>query len=191
MPKDDLPIIHFESPEEWEAWLEKNHTTSGGVWIKLAKKDSGIESISRAAALDTALCYGWIDSQAAPLDGDFWLQRFTRRGPKSKWSKINCQKAMELIAQGKMKVSGLKEIELARQDGRWDKAYDSQRTMAVPEDLQKKLDENPRAHEFFAELDSKNKYAILYRIHDAKKPETRKRRIEKFITMLDEGKKIY
>ena len=191
MPKESLPIIHFESQEDWEAWLQENYETSGGIWIKLAKKDSGIESVSRQEALDIAICYGWIDGQTASVDDNFWMQRFTRRRPKSKWSKINCQKATELIAQGKMKARGLEEVESAKQDGRWDKAYDSQRTMTVPDDLQKKLDENLRASEFFANLDSKNRYAILYRIHDAKKPETRARRIEKFVAMLNEGKKIH
>jgi uncharacterized protein YdeI (YjbR/CyaY-like superfamily) len=191
MLKKGLPITHFESQKDWEAWLQKNHTTSGGIWIKFAKKSSVIDSVSHQEALDTAICYGWIDGQTASFDDNFWLQRFTRRGPKSKWSKINCQKATELIAQGKMKAPGLKEVELAKRDGRWDKAYDSQRTMSVPDDLLKKLDESPRAHEFFANLDSKNRYAILYRIHDAKKPETRARRIEKFVTMLNEGKKIH
>ena len=189
--REDLPTIYFESEEDWEKWLAENHSASGGVWIKFAKKDSGIDSVSYQQALDIALCYGWIDGQKASFDDAFWLQRFTRRGPKSKWSKINCKKATELIASGKMKASGLKEIELARQDGRWEKAYESQSKIAVPDDLQKKLAENPRAREFFADLDSRNRYAILYRIHDAKKPETRLRRIEKFITMLNEGKKIY
>jgi uncharacterized protein YdeI (YjbR/CyaY-like superfamily) len=191
MPNENLPIIHFESQEDWEAWLQENCKTSGGIWIKLAKKDSEIESVSRQEALDIAICYGWIDGQAASFDDNFWMQRFTRRRPKSKWSKINCQKATELMAQGKMKARGLEEVESAKRDGRWDKAYDSQRTMTVPDDLRKKLDENPRASEFFANLDSKNRYAILYRIHDAKKLETRARRIEKFVAMLNEGKKIH
>jgi uncharacterized protein YdeI (YjbR/CyaY-like superfamily) len=191
MPKENLPIIHFESQEDWEAWLEENCETSGGIWIKLAKRDSEIESVSRQEALDIAICYGWIDGQAASFDDNFWMQRYTQRRPKSKWSKINCQKATELMALGKMKARGLEEVESAKRDGRWDKAYDSQRTMTVPDDLQKKLDENPRASEFFANLDSKNRYAILYRIHDAKKPETRARRIEKFVAMLNEGKKIH
>jgi uncharacterized protein YdeI (YjbR/CyaY-like superfamily) len=191
MLKKSQPIIQFDSQEDWEAWLKKNHATSDGIWVKLTKKSSKTKSVSRQEVLDTAICYGWIDGQAASFDDNFWLQRFTRRGPKSKWSKINCNKATELIAQGKMKAPGLKEIELAKNDGRWDRAYDSQRTMAVPDDLRKKLDENPQASEFFANLDSKNRYAILYRIHDAKKSETRARRIEKFVSMLNEGKKIH
>lgn len=189
--KGNLPIIHFESQKKWETWLKKNHTTSDGLWIKLSKKDSGIPSVSYQEALDVALCYGWIDGQKGAFDDNYWLQRFTRRGTRSKWSKINREKATELIAQGKMKAAGLREVELAKGDGRWDQAYESQRTITVPEDLRKKLEEHPRALEFFMSLNSANRYAILYRIHDAKKPETRARRIEKFVAMLEEGKKLY
>ncbi len=191
MVKKDLPVIHFESPREWEAWLDENHATSKGLWIKLAKKDSGIASVSYQEALDAALCFGWIDGQKGAFDDRFWLQRFTPRGPKSKWSQINREKANQLAAQGKMKASGLAEVEAAKRDGRWDEAYAGQRTITVPDDLQKKLDENPKAREFFANLDSANRYAILYRIHEAKKPETRAQRIDKFVTMLNEGKKIH
>ena len=189
--KRDLPIIPFESQEDWEAWLEEHHETSGGLWLKIAKKDSGIDSVSYSEALDVALGYGWIDSQKASFDDKFWLQRFTPRKPKSKWSKVNREKATELIEQGKMKTAGLKEVELAKQDGRWDKAYDSQRNATVPDDFRQELDKNPEAQEFFATLNSTNRYAILYQIQDAKKPETRARRIEKYITMLNEQKKIY
>jgi len=191
MPKKDLPTIHFESPQEWEAWLEENHATSEGLWIKLAKKDSGIASVSYQEALDAALCFGWIDGQKASFDDQFWLQRFTPRGPKSKWSQINREKANQLTAQGRMRARGLAEVEAAKRDGRWDEAYAGQRTITVPDDLQKKLNENPKAREFFANLDSANRYAILYRIHEAKKPETRAQRIDKFIAMLNEGKKIH
>src|SRR5262245_18285070 len=189
--KNDLPIIHFKSSKEWEAWLKKNHDTSTGLWIKLAKKESAIQSVTYPEALDVALCYGWIDGQKASFDDEYWLQRFTRRGRKSKWSKINCQKVTDLISLGKMKAPGLKEVKGARQDGRWDAAYASHRTITVPEDLQQKLDENPRAREFFATLKGSNRYAILYRIHDAKKPETRAKRIEKFVAMLNERKTIF
>ena len=189
--KQDLPIIPFESQEDWEAWLEEHHETSDGLWLKIAKKDSGIDSVSYSEALDVAISYGWIDSRKASFDEEFWLQRFTPRKPKSKWSKVNRKKATELIEQGKMKAAGLKEIELAKQDGRWDEAYNSQRNATVPEDFQRELDRNPEARKFFATLDSTNRYAILYRIQDAKKPETRARRIEKYITMLNEQKKVY
>jgi uncharacterized protein YdeI (YjbR/CyaY-like superfamily) len=189
--KKDLPTFHFKSQKEWENWLKKNHAESDGIWIKFAKKAAGIKSISYPEALDVAICYGWIDGQKASFDGEYWLQRFTRRGPRSKWSKINCQKAAEFISRGKMKAPGLLEVETAKKDGRWDAAYESQRAITVPEDLQQKLDENPRALEFFATLDGKNRYAILYRIHDAKKPETRAQRIEKFVAMLNEGKTVH
>jgi uncharacterized protein YdeI (YjbR/CyaY-like superfamily) len=189
--EQDLPIIPFESQEDWEAWLEEHHETSDGLWLKISKKDSGIGSVSYSEALDIAISYGWIDSQKASFDDKFWLQRFTPRKPRSKWSKVNRERAAELIEQGKMKTAGLKEVELAKQDGRWDEAYDSQRNATVPDDFQQELDRNPRAQEFFATLDSTNRYAILYRIQDAKKPETRARRIEKYITMLNEQKKIY
>lgn len=190
-PKDDLPVLSFESEAAFETWLEKHHETSKGIWLKLAKKGSGIPSISRAEALDVALCFGWIDGQTASLDDTHWLQRYTPRRPKSKWSQINCEKAKALIAQGRMRPAGLREVERAQQDGRWEQAYASPKNMTVPEDLERKLDENPRAKAFFAALDSRNRYAILYRIHDAKKPETRARRVEKFIAMLQRGEKIY
>lgn len=190
-PKDDLRVLSFESEVAFETWLEEHHETSRGIWLKLARKGSGIPSISRAEALDVALCFGWIDGQTASLDDTHWLQRYTPRRPKSKWSQINCEKAKALIAQGRMRPAGLREVERAQQDGRWEQAYASPKNMTVPEDLQRKLDENPRAKAFFAALDSRNRYAILYRIHDAKKPETRERRIEKFIAMLNEEKKIY
>jgi len=189
--KQDQPIIHFASQGDWEAWLEENHATARGIWIKIARKDSGVASVTHAEALDVAICHGWIDAQRTTCDGDFFLQRFTRRAPRSKWSKINCGKVEELAAQGRMKPAGLAEVEAAKADGRWERAYEGQRAITVPEDLQAALDRNPRAAEFFAGLDSKNRYAILYRIHDAKKPETRARRIEKFVAMLEAGEKIH
>lgn len=190
-PKDSLPIVFFASAEAWEAWLGKNHDSSSGLWVQLAKKASGIPSITYAEALDVALCYGWIDGQKAPFDDPYWLQRFTPRRPKSKWSKINVHKVAELTAQGKMQQAGLREVEAAKQDGRWDAAYESYRNITVPDDLREALDNNPRALEFFNGLDRTNRYAILYRIHDAKKPETRARRIAQFVGMLSEGKKLY
>lgn len=189
--KDELPVLFFASQRDFEAWLEQNHASSKGIWLKLARKGAGAESISRSEALDTALCFGWIDGQAASLDDRFWLQRFTPRRPRSTWSRINREKATELTAQGRMRPAGLREMEAAQRDGRWDRAYASPRNMTVPEDLQRRLDENPDAQAFFASLDSRNRYAILYRIHDAKKEETRKRRIERFVAMLSEGKTLY
>ena len=190
-PKPDLPILPFASRDAWEAWLGEHHATSDGLWLKLAKKASGIETVSYAEAVEVALCYGWIDGQKASFDEDYWLQRFTPRRPRSRWSKVNRQKATELIERGEMRPAGLREVERARADGRWDAAYDAQSTATVPEDLRRELDRNDKAREFFATLDSRNRYAILYQIGDAKKPQTRARRIEKYMAMLAEGKKLY
>jgi uncharacterized protein YdeI (YjbR/CyaY-like superfamily) len=189
--KPELPTFPFTSREEWETWLEKHHTTSDGLWLKIAKKGSGIETISYAEALEAALCYGWIDGQKASFDEDYWLQKFTPRRPRSKWSKINRQKATELIERGEMKPAGLREVERARADGRWEAAYDAQSTATVPDDLHGELEKNEVAREFFAALDRRNRYAILYQIQDAKRPETRARRIAKYVAMLSEQKKLY
>jgi len=189
--RPELPMIPFASSEAWEAWLEENHATSNGLRIMLAKKGSGLETVSVAEAIEVALCYGWIDSQAEGFDERYWLLRFTPRRPRSKWSKRNRDKATRLIQEGRMKPAGLREVERAMSDGRWDAAYDSPSTATVPEDLQRELDRNEEAKNFFATLDSQNRYAILYRIQDAKKPETRARRIEKYITMLREGRKLH
>jgi uncharacterized protein YdeI (YjbR/CyaY-like superfamily) len=189
--KRDLPVLFFESSEKWAAWLDTNHDGSAGVWLKIAKRSAAEESVSYADALDVALCYGWIDGQKGKLDDDYWLQRFTPRRPRSKWSKINSTKATALIASGQMKASGLREIEKAKADGRWDAAYEGQRSATVPADLQRELDANKDAREFFERLSSVNRYAILYRIQDAKKPETRQRRIDKYVQMLKERKTIH
>ena len=191
MTTKDLPIFPFASRDAWEAWLEEHHAASDGLWLKIAKKGSGIETVSYAEALEAALCYGWIDGQKASFDQDYWLQRFTPRRPRSKWSKVNRQKATELIEAGRMKPAGLREVERAKADGRWEAAYDAQSTATVPADLSRALEKNDRAREFFAKLDSRNRYAILYRIQDAKRPETRARRIEKYVAMLSEQKKLY
>jgi uncharacterized protein YdeI (YjbR/CyaY-like superfamily) len=163
--------------------------TSEGLWLKIAKKGSGIESVNYDQAVEVALCYGWIDGQVRKLNEDHYLQRFTPRRPRSKWSKINRKKAMELIERGEMRAAGLREVERAKADGRWDAAYDSPRTATVPEDLLKELEKNEQARKFFYELDSRNRYAILYQIQDAKRPETRARRIAKYVAMLAEQQK--
>jgi uncharacterized protein YdeI (YjbR/CyaY-like superfamily) len=187
----DLPIIPFASREAWAAWLEGQHATSGGLWLKFAKKGSGLDTVTYAEAVEVALCYGWIDGQVRKFDQDYYLQRFTPRRARSKWSKINRQKATELIERGEMKPAGLREVERARADGRWDAAYDAPSTAQVPDDLLRELEKNQPAREFFETLDGRNRYAILYQIQDAKRPETRARRIEKYVAMLSEGKKIY
>ena len=187
----ELLILLFKSEKEWEKWLEKNNSKSNGIWMKIAKKETGIKSVYYPEALDSALCYGWIDGQKKPFDEVYWLQKFTHRLPKSKWSKKNCNRAEELIKLGKMKLPGMKEIEFAKKDGRWENAYESQRNIGVPEDFKKKMEENPGTIEFFNSLNSTNRYAFLYRINDAKRPETRMQRINTFIEMLKEKKKLH
>lgn len=184
-------ILKFEDRAAWERWLEEQHDSADGVWLKLARKGSGRRSVTHAEALEEALRFGWIDAQKAPHDDAFWLQRFTRRGPRSKWSQINRQKATDLIEQGRMMPAGLAEVEAARQDGRWENAYASPRNATVPEDFQRALDENPAANEFFATLGSSHRYSFLYRIEDAKRPQTRERRIREYVAMLAEGRTIH
>lgn len=181
----------FKHKKDWAAWLHRNHATKAGVWLKLAKKASGKMSVSYDEALEVALCYGWIDSQGKGYDESFSIQRFTPRRPKSIWSKRNREKAEALIKAGSMKPSGLQAVESAKRDGRWDAAYDSPSRATVPPDLQKVLNRNPKAKAFFATLDSRNRYAILFRIQTAKKAETRAKRIAQFVLMLEEKKKLY
>jgi uncharacterized protein YdeI (YjbR/CyaY-like superfamily) len=187
----DIPVILFERPQDWADWLDQHHATSSGLWLQLAKKASGIPSITYHEALEIALCYGWIDGQKKSYDESTWLQKFTPRGPKSIWSKINREKAQKLIESGQMKPAGLKAVEAARQDGRWDAAYDSPRQAGVPDDFQAELDKNPEAKAFFDTLNRQNKYAIFHRIQTAKKAETRARRIQQFIEMLEKKEKLY
>jgi uncharacterized protein YdeI (YjbR/CyaY-like superfamily) len=188
---DELPIHLFADPEELEAWLEQNGDSPDGAWLKIAKKGSGKRSVTYAEALELALCFGWIDSQKRGFDGEYFLQRFTPRRPRGRWSKINREKAEALIAAERMRPAGLAEVEAAKADGRWDAAYEGQRTAEVPADLQRELDARPAASEFFAELDSANRYAVIYRLGEAKKPETRERRLRKFVAMLERGEKIH
>jgi uncharacterized protein YdeI (YjbR/CyaY-like superfamily) len=183
--------MSFTGPKAWADWLETQSADSMGVWLKLAKAGSGVQSVTYAEALEVALCYGWIDGQKKALDERFWLQKFTPRRTKSIWSKINREKAEALIGSGRMKPSGLKEIERARQDGRWQAAYDSQSNASIPEDFQAELDKNPAAQAFFLTLNSVNRYAILFRLQTAKKAETRARRIREFVGMLERGEKLY
>ncbi|MDP8900012.1 MAG: YdeI/OmpD-associated family protein [Actinomycetota bacterium] len=189
--KPELPILPFASREAWEVWLAEEHATSDGLWLKIAKKGSGIETVTFAEALDVALCYGWIDSQRAGFDGRYFLQRLTPRKPRSTWSQVNREKVAGLIEAGRVKPAGLREVERAKADGRWDAAYEPQSAATVPDDLRLELEGNEGAREFFETLDKANRYAILFRIQDAKKPETRARRIAKYIEMLAEGKKLH
>jgi uncharacterized protein YdeI (YjbR/CyaY-like superfamily) len=183
--------VPFSDQIEWERWLEENHASADGVWIKMAKKDSGIESVRYPEVLDSALCFGWIDGRREALDDRYFLQRFTPRRARSRWSRINRDKAERLISEGRMRPAGLAEVARAKADGRWDAAYESQSASTVPDDLQRELDRRPKAKAFFAALNSQNRYAILYRLQDAKKPETRARRLEKFVAMLEAGEKVY
>ena len=188
MPRDDLPIREFADREAWARWLDAEHDTGRGVWLKIAKKASGIATVTHAEALEEALCYGWIDGHRVPHDGMYFLQRFTPRARRSKWSQINRDKVTRLIEEGRMKPAGLAQVEAAKQDGRWDAAYPPQSSQAIPEDFRRALEENPAAKEFFATLSGTRRYSFIYRIADAKRPETRARRIEQFVAMLAEGR---
>ena len=187
----EQPLLLFESASDWEAWLKENHENSAGVRLQIAKKGSGHTSVSYAEALDVALCYGWIDGQKLPMDDKFFIQKFTPRRAKSVWSKVNTQKVEQLIKQGRMQPAGMKQIEAAKADGRWNAAYASQKNMEIPEDFQAELDKNPEAKAFFDTLNKTNRFAMYFRITTAKKPETRRARIEKFIEMLTKQEKIY
>jgi uncharacterized protein YdeI (YjbR/CyaY-like superfamily) len=187
MPRDQLPIVQFADTAAWNKWLEEHHAASPGVWLKIAKKASSIATVNHAEALEEALCYGWIDGQRAPHDESFFLQRFTPRRPRSKWSQVNRDKVTKLIAEGRMKPAGRAQIEAAKQDGRWEAAYAPQSSQAIPEDFQRALEQNPAAYEFFKTLRGTRRYSFLYRIQDAKRPETRARRIEQFVAMLANG----
>lgn len=187
----DTPVILFKSPDLWQNWLDKYHTQSQNVWLKLAKKTSGKISVTYEEALDVALCYGWIDGQKSVYDNDYWLQKFSSRSPKSVWSKVNIAKVEVLLNENKMKPAGLESIKNAKQSGAWQTAYDSPRTMLVPKDFQAELDKNPAAKRFFLSLNKTNKYAFCWRVQTAKKVETRKARIEKFVSMLNKGEKLH
>ena len=187
---DELERRAFATVDEWEAWLREHHATAPGVWIRLARKGSGIASIVYMEALQEALRFGWIDGQARSVDDAWYEQRFTPRRPRSIWSKRNREFATALIEAGRMEPAGLREVERAKADGRWAAAYDAPSTASVPEDLRTALDAVPEAAAFFATLKSQNRYAILHRIQTAKKPETRARRIETFVAMLARGETL-
>ena len=192
MPRpDSLPIRRFPSERDWAAWLERNHGRSPGLWLQIAKKGAKVPSVSYPEALDVALCYGWIDGQKRPQSDTFWLQKFGPRKKTSLWSRINREKALALVAAGRMRPPGMKEMRRAKADGRWKGAYDSARAATVPEDLERALKRNAKARRFFATLDRANRYAILFRLQTAKKAETRARRLADFLEMLEAGRKIH
>jgi len=185
------PVLAFASREAWESWLAKHGAASGGLWVRLAKKEAGVACVGKPAAIEAALAFGWIDGQLDAFDERFWLVRFTPRGPRSKWSQNNVNTAKRLMAEGQMGAAGLAEVEKAKADGRWDAAYAPQSRAEVPDDLQAALDASPAAKAFFATLKGANRYAVLYRIHDAKTEKTRAARIEKFVSMLAIGQTIH
>ncbi len=188
---EELPTLLFADAAAFEAWLEEHHGEPDGIWLQIAKKDAPEPSITYAEAVELALCFGWIDGQRRALDATHFLQRFTPRRPRGRWSRINRGKAEALIEAGRVRPAGMAEIEAARADGRWEAAYEGQRSAKVPVDLQRELDANPAAAEFFAGLDSANRYAIVYRLGEAKRPQTRERRLRKFVAMLERGEKIH
>jgi uncharacterized protein YdeI (YjbR/CyaY-like superfamily) len=191
VPGQDLPTLELRDREAWERWLDAEHDSSDGVWLKLARKGAAATTVTYAEALEEALRHGWIDAQKGSFDDTFWLQRFTPRGPRSRWSQVNRQKATELIERGRMKPAGLAQVEAARRDGRWEAAYAPQSSVSVPEDFQLALDASRDAREFFATLKSAERYSYLYRIQEAKRPETRARRIRQYVAMLAEGRKFH
>ena len=186
-----LPILGFPDRAALEAWLEADGGSSAGIWLKLARQGSGRASVSKAEAIDAALCFGWIDGQLDKYDAGHWLIRFTPRRPRGKWSSRNRTRALELIAEGRMRPPGQAQIDAAKADGRWDAAYAPQSAAEVPADLLAALDANPQAAAFFATLKGANRYAILYRVGDAKKSETRAARIAKFVAMLERGETLH
>jgi len=188
--KDELPIKPFKTAEAFEKWLMANVETAG-IWLKIAKKDSGIASVTYAEALEVALCHGWIDGQKKGFDDEYFLQRFTPRRPRSLWSKINIAHVERLTSAGRMQARGLREVESARADGRWDAAYQSSSAMEVPDELAAALKKSRKAQEFFDALDRTNRYAFCWRVHTAKKPETRVARAARFVEMLARGEKIH
>jgi uncharacterized protein YdeI (YjbR/CyaY-like superfamily) len=188
--KDGLPVVLFETEKNWVDWLEQNAGTAG-VWVRISKKGSGIKSIDYFQTLEVALCYGWIDGLKKAFDDNTWIQRFSPRKPASKWSKINKEKALKLIENGKMQSSGIATIEISKKKGTWETAYDSQKNTIVPCDLQAELDKKPEAAEFFKSMESVNRYAIIYRLQTARKPEIRAKKLMQFMEMLIQKEKIH
>ncbi len=190
-PRAELPVLLFEDAAGWDAWLDAHHATAPGVWLRLAKQGGGLRSLTYAEALDAALCHGWIDSQKRRHDDVSWVQKFSPRGPKSIWSKINRDKVAALAAAGRMRPAGLLAVEQAKADGRWDAAYDSPRTATVPDDLRAALDAAPAAAAAFAALDGANRYAVLFRVHGAKTPAARAAKVAGLVAMLARGETIH
>jgi uncharacterized protein YdeI (YjbR/CyaY-like superfamily) len=191
MARDDLPVLTFASAGAWEEWLAGQHGEAAGVWLKIAKRGSAETTVSYQEALEVAICFGWIDGQKGRLDDDFWIQRFTPRRPSGRWSKINAEKATALIECGRMQPAGLREIDRAKIDGRWDTAYAGQAAIEVPADFRAALAANEAASAFFETISSVNRYAILYRIGSVKRAETRARKIAQYVAMLARHETIH
>lgn len=189
-PKE-LPELFFETQHQWEKWLAKNHTQEDGVWLRMYKKDTNIPSINYAQALEEALCYGWIDGQSKSIDEKCFKQKFTPRRAKSIWSERNTKHIERLTAEGKMKPAGIHQVELAKADGRWEKAYATQKEATIPDDFMAALKKNKKAAAFFETLNKQNKFAIYFRLQNAKKPETRAKRIVDFIAKLERNEKFH
>lgn len=187
----DLPVIAFASDRDWEAWLREHGDSSGGLWVKFAKKGNDASNLTKTEAIRTALCWGWIDGQLGSWDEAWFITRFTQRGPRSKWSQVNTQHVAELEGEGRMMQQGRAQVERAKADGRWEAAYSSLRSKQVPPELQAALDANPRAATAFDTLDSANRYAMCHRIETAKRQETKLRNAAKFVAMLERGERLH
>ena len=187
----DDPVLRFTTAAAFEAWLDDRHDKAEGVWIEIAKRGASEPTLTYAEAVDAALCFGWIDGRKDRVDEHYWLQRFTPRTRRSRWSKINRDKAERLIREGRMRAAGLAAVEQARADGRWDAAYAGSSTATVPDDLQREVDQDPQLAAAFARLDARDRYSVIWRINDAKRPETRARRIGRYLEMLRAGGRIH
>jgi|SRR5579884_681157 len=186
-----LPVLAFGNPESFERWLEEQPPDAAGAWLKFAKKSASISGLTKSEAIDVALCHGWIDGQLDKYDDQYWLVRFTPRKARSKWSQVNKHRATVLLAEGRMRKSGLEQVEAAQADGRWDAAYAPASSAKIPDDLYAALEANPKAAKFFATLKGANRYAILYRIASAKRAETRARKIAEYVAMLERGQTVH
>lgn len=189
--KAGLPVISFPDVAAFDAWLDAQPRSSAGLWLRLAKKGAAFASLSKAEAIDAALCNGWIDGQLDRYDEVSWLVRFTPRKPASKWSAVNRKRALELIATGRMRPAGLAEIDAAKADGRWDAAYAPASQARPPPDLQAALDASPKAAAFFATLTGANRYAVIYRVSTVKTPDARQKKIARFVAMLERGETFH
>jgi uncharacterized protein YdeI (YjbR/CyaY-like superfamily) len=190
VPLAELNIVQCPDDAHWERWLDEHHASAADAWVKIAKKGSGVTTVHYPEVLDTAICFGWIDAVRRPLDDTYFLQRFTPRGPRSKWSQVNREKALALTASGRMRTAGHAQVAAAKDDGRWEAAYEPQSRASIPDDFQRALDAESEAKAFFATLKGQKRYAFLYRLHNVKTQTARDRRIANYIELLREGKTL-